>query len=263
MRLQDKVIIVTGGTSGIGRAIAGRAVAEGARVLVHGIDRKDGEAAIRELGGNAVLHLDDLIDAASPGRIAAAAVQAFGKIDGVVNNAAIVARSNLGSTEPAFFDRMMTVNVRAALFLIQAAFPHLKAAQGCVLNIGSINAHSGQANLLDYSISKGALQTLSRNLANAHAADRVRVNHLNVGWVLTPREYEHQIEHGMPRDWPDNVPAQFAPWGRLMKPEEIAAAAVYWLGDESRPVSGSVVDMEQFSLIGRNANKTPPQETKG
>jgi NAD(P)-dependent dehydrogenase (short-subunit alcohol dehydrogenase family) len=167
-----------------------------------------------------------------------------------------VARSNLGTAEPAFFDRMMAVNVRAALFLIQAAYPHLKAAQGCVLNIGSINAHSGQANLLDYSISKGALQTLSRNLANAHAADRVRVNHLNVGWVLTQREYEHQIEHGMPRDWPDNVPAQFAPWGRLMKPEEIATAAVYWLGDESRPVSGAVVDMEQYSLIGRNPNKT-------
>jgi NAD(P)-dependent dehydrogenase (short-subunit alcohol dehydrogenase family) len=146
--------------------------------------------------------------------------------------------------------------VRAALFLIQAAFPQLKANQGCVLNIGSINAHSGQANLLDYSISKGALQTLSRNLANAHAVDRVRINHLNVGWVLTDREYAHQIEHGMASDWPEKVPAQFAPSGRLIMPEEIAAAAVYWLGDESRPISGSVVDMEQFSMIGRNANKT-------
>jgi NAD(P)-dependent dehydrogenase (short-subunit alcohol dehydrogenase family) len=186
----------------------------------------------------------------------AAAVQVFGKIDAVVNNAAIVARSNLGTAQPAFFDRMMTVNVRAALFLIQAAFPHLKLARGCVLNIGSINAHSGQANLLDYSLSKGALQTLSRNLANAHATDQVRVNHLNIGWVLTQREYEHQIEHGMPPDWPEHVPAQYAPSGRLMMPEEVAAAAVYWLGDESRPISGSVVDMEQYSLIGRNANKT-------
>lgn len=255
MRLRDKVIIVTGATSGIGRAIAERAVAEGARVLVHGIDRKDGEAVVAQLGASAVLHLDDLIDPASPGRIAAAAVQAFGAIDAVVNNAAIVARSNLATTTPEFFDRIMTVNVRAALFLIQAAFPQLKAAHGCVLNIGSINAHSGQANLLDYSIAKGALQTLSRNLANAHATDRVRVNHLNVGWVLTQREYDHQIEHGMPRDWPEQVPAQFAPWGRLMTPEEIAAAAVYWLGDESRPISGSVVDLEQYTLIGRNPNK--------
>jgi NAD(P)-dependent dehydrogenase (short-subunit alcohol dehydrogenase family) len=256
MRLRDKVIIVTGGTSGIGRAIAERAAAEGARVLVHGIERKDGEAVVAKLGASAALHLDDLVDPASPARIVGAALQAFGKIDAVVNNAAIVARSNLGTAETAFFDRMMAVNLRAPLFLIKAAFPHLKAAQGCVLNIGSINAHSGQANLLDYSLSKGALQTMSRNLANAHAHDRVRVNHLNVGWVLTQREYEHQIEHGMPADWPENVPAQFAPWGRLMTPEEVASAAVYWLGDESRPVSGSVVDMEQYSLIGRNPNKT-------
>ncbi|WP_414662116.1 oxidoreductase [Horticoccus sp. 23ND18S-11] len=259
MRLKDKVIIVTGGTSGIGKAIAERVVAEGARVLVHGIERHDGEKLVAQLGAHASLHLDDLIDPASPKRIAAAAVAAFGRIDAVVNNAAIVARSNLESTEPAFFDRMMAVNLRAPLFLIQAAFPQLKANRGCVLNIGSINAHSGQANLLDYSLSKGAMQTLSRNLANAHATDHVRVNHLNVGWVLTAREYAHQVEHGMPLDWPEKVPAQYAPSGRLMMPEEIAAAAVYWLGDESRPVSGAVVDMEQFSLIGRNPNKSSSQ----
>jgi NAD(P)-dependent dehydrogenase (short-subunit alcohol dehydrogenase family) len=259
MRLKDKVIIVTGGTSGIGKAIAERAVAEGARVLVHGIERRDGEEVVAQLGASSALHLDDLIDPASPGRIVTAALAAFGKIDAVVNNAAIVARSNLASADPAFFDRMLAVNVRAPLFLIQAAFAQLKANEGCVVNIGSINAHSGQANLLDYSISKGALQTLSRNLANAHATDRVRVNHLNVGWVLTNREYAHQIEHGMAPDWPDTVPPQFAPSGRLILPAEIAAAAIYWLGDESRPISGAVVDMEQFSLIGRNANKTPVQ----
>lgn len=256
MRLKDKVIIVTGATSGIGRAIAERCVAEGARVLVHGIVREDGEAVVKKLGPAAALHLDDLVDPTSAGRIAAAALAAFGRIDAVVNNAAIVARSNLGTASAEFFDRMMAVNVRAPLLLIKAAFPQLKANEGCVLNIGSINAHSGQANLLDYSISKGAMQTLSRNLANAHGEDRVRVNHLNVGWVLTDREYAHQIEHGMAADWPQHVPAQFAPSGRLMMPAEIAAAAVYWLGDESRPVSGAVVELEQFSVIGRNPNKS-------
>ncbi len=219
MRLKDKVIIVTGGTSGIGQAIAARAVAEGARVLVHGIERADGEAVVKKLGASAALHLDDLIDPASPARVVAAALKAFGRIDAVVNNAAIVARSNLATTTAEFFDRMMAVNARAPMLLIQAAFPQLKANEGCVLNIGSTNAHSGQQNLLDYSLSKGAMQTLSRNLANAHGLDRVRVNHLNVGWVLTDREYAHQIEHGMAKDWPQTVPEQFAPSGRLIMPE--------------------------------------------
>jgi NAD(P)-dependent dehydrogenase (short-subunit alcohol dehydrogenase family) len=255
MRLQGKVIIVTGGTSGIGRAIAERIVAEGGRVLVHGIERADGEKVVAGLGAAAALHLDDLADPASPARIAAAAVRSFGRIDGIVNNAAIVARSTLESTSPAFFDRMMAVNLRAPLFLIQAALPELRKAEGSVLNIGSINAHSGQANLLDYSLSKGGMQTLSRNLANAHCYERVRVNHLNVGWVLTDREYHHQIEHGMPADWHLHVPEQFAPSGRLIRPEEIASAAVYWLGDESRPISGAVVELEQYSIMGRNPNK--------
>ncbi len=255
MRLKDKVIIVTGGTSGIGQAIAERCVAEGARVLVHGIVREDGEAVVKKLGAAAALHLDDLGDPASAGRIVSAAVAAFGRVDAIVNNAAIVARANLESTSAEFFDRMMAVNVRGPLLLIQAAFPQLKANQGCVLNIGSINAYSGQPNLLDYSISKGAMMTMSRNLANAHCADRVRVNHLNVGWVLTAREYAHQIEHGMAADWPETVSSQFAPSGRLMNPEEVATAAVYWLGDESRPVSGAVVELEQYSVIGRNPSK--------
>jgi NAD(P)-dependent dehydrogenase (short-subunit alcohol dehydrogenase family) len=255
MRLHDKVIIVTGSTSGIGRAIAERAVAEGAKVLIHGLDRPGGEKVVAALGGNTALQIDDLIDPASAPRTVAAAVSAFGRVDAVVNNAAIVPRSTLLSTSAEAFDRAMAINVRAPLLLIQAAFAQLKENHGCVLNIGSVNALSGEATLLDYSISKGALQTLSRNLANAHAMDGVRFNHFNVGWVLSEREYAMQVAEGQPADWPDRIPKAFAPSGRIMKPEEIAAAAVYWLGDESRPMNGAVVDLEQFCIHGRNPVK--------
>ena len=256
MRLKDKVIIVTGATTGIGRAIAERAVAEGAKVLVHGINRAEGEELVKKLGPAAALHIDDLVDPATPGRIAAAAMAAFGRIDAIVNNAAIVPRTTILTTTVESFERTMAINVRAPIFLIQAAFAQLKANQGCVLNIGSVNALSGEATFLDYSTSKGALQTMSRNLANAHGTDRVRVNHLNIGWVLTPREKETQRARGAPDDWYTKVPALYAPSGKLIAPEEIAAAAVYWLGDESRPISGSVLELEQFSIWGRNPVKT-------
>lgn len=258
MRLQEKVVLVTGSTTGIGEAIARRVVAEGGRVLIHGRDAERGEALVAELSGKAALHVDDIADLAAPARIVAAAVKAFGRLDALVNNAASVQRSNLANTDAALFDQMIAVNIRAPLLLIQAAVPHLKQTKGCVLNIGSVNGYCGEANLLAYSISKGALMTLSRNLADALGRDGVRVNHFNVGWVLTPNEYHVKIADGLPADWPERVPKSKAPSGRLMKPEEIAAAAVYWLGDESRPISGSVLELEQHPVIGRN----PPKEVE-
>ncbi|MEX2114471.1 MAG: SDR family oxidoreductase [Pirellulales bacterium] len=256
MRLADKVILVTGSTTGIGEAIARRAIVEGARVVIHGRDAARGKALATELGAHAALVIDDLADPAAPGRMIAAAVAAFGKLDGLVNNAASVKRSNLSNTDAALFDAMMATNVRAPLLLIQAALPYLKQTNGCVLNIGSVNGYCGEANLLAYSISKGALMTLSRNLADGLGRDGVRVNHFNVGWVLTSNEYRQKIDDGMPRDWPERVPRSKAPSGQLIKPEEIAAAAVYWIGDESRPISGSVLELEQHPVIGRN----PPKE---
>jgi NAD(P)-dependent dehydrogenase (short-subunit alcohol dehydrogenase family) len=256
MRLADKAIIVTGSTTGIGEAMARRFVAEGARVLVHGRDRERGQKLVDELGrGKAALHVDQLDDPGAAPRTVAAAVKAFGKIDGIVNNAAWIIRSNLDTTDAALFDKCMAINVRAPLLLIKAAMPHLKQSQGAVLNIGSINGFCGEANQLAYSISKGALITMSRNLADAFGRDKVRVNHFNVGWVLSPNEYKLKMSEGLPPDWPDHPPAAFAPSGRLMTPELIATAAVFWIGDESRPVSGSVLEVEQYPVIGRNPLK--------
>jgi NAD(P)-dependent dehydrogenase (short-subunit alcohol dehydrogenase family) len=255
MQLADKVILVTGSTTGIGEAIARRAIDEGAKVVIHGRDEARGRALADQWPDRAALAIDDLADPDAAPRIIATAIDAFGRLDAIVNNAALTTRSDLASTDAEFFDRMMAVNVRAPLLLIRAAHTHLKQSQGCVLNIGSVNAYSGEGNLLAYSVSKGALMTLSRNLADALGYDRIRVNHFNVGWVLTPNEYETKLKDGLPKDWPTQVDPQFAPSGRILKPEEIAAAAVYWLSDESRPMSGSVLELEQYPIIGRNPTK--------
>jgi NAD(P)-dependent dehydrogenase (short-subunit alcohol dehydrogenase family) len=256
MRLAGKAVIVTGSTTGVGEAIARRFVAEGARVLVHGLERELGETVVSDLGdGRAALHVDDLADADAPRRIVARAVRAFGRVDGIVNNAADIVRSNLETTTAALFDRCMAVNARAPMLLVREAFAHLKAAQGAVLNVGSINGYCGEANQLAYSLSKGALITLTRNLADAHGRDKVRFNHVNLGWVLSPNEYALKVKEGLPADWPERVPPAYAPSGRIMSPETIAAAAVYWIGDESRPISGSVLELEQYPVIGRNPLK--------
>jgi len=255
MRLKDKSIIVTGSTTGIGEAIARRCVAEGARVLIHGLEKDLGQKVVADLKQSAALHIDDLADADAPARIVVAAEKAFGRIDAIVNNAAWIVRSNLETTDAALFDRAMAINVRAPMLMIRSAISHLKTTCGCVLNIGSINGYCGEANQLAYSVSKGALITLTRNLADALGADQVRINQLNLGWVLSPNEYALKIKEGLPPDWPDHPPKAFAPSGRIMSPQNIAAASIYWLSDESRPVSGSVLEIEQYPVIGRNPIK--------
>lgn len=251
MRLQDKAIIVTGSTTGIGEAIARRCVAEGAKVLVHGRNRARGQQLVHSLGSAAALHIDDLADAEAPGRLIDAALNAFGRIDGLVNNAAFIVRSTLDTTDAALFDQVMAINVRAPLLMIRAAVTYLKATQGSVINIGSINAYTGEARQLAYSMSKGALMTMSRNLANVLAVDHVRVNHFNVGWVITPNEYKLKMSEGLPEGWSDNPDVEDVPTGKMTQPEQIAAHAVFWLSDESRPISGSVIDLEQYPIIGR------------
>lgn len=255
MRLEEKVILVTGSTTGIGEAIARRVVAEGAYVVVHGRDAERGRAIVAELAPHAVLAVADLADPAAAPQLVEAAISAFGRLDAIVNNAAYVKRSDLATTDAVLFDEVIAINVRAPLLLVRAGIEQLKRSRGCVLNIGSINAYTGESNLLAYSVSKGALMTLSRNLADALCYDGVRVTHFNVGWVLTPNEYEQKLADGLPEGWPDEIEPQFAPSGRIMKPEEIAGAAVYWLSDESRPISGSVIELEQYPIIGRNPTK--------
>ena len=255
MRLKDKVIIITGATSGIGRAIAIRAVKEGAKVLVHGIDQSEGQKVVDHLGKSAALCIADLADPSAPKKIADAAISAFGQIDGLVNNAAIIERNNLLQLTPEAFTKTITVNLQSALFLIQACYEPLKKSKGAVLNIGSINAYSGESSLLAYSIGKAGLQTMTRNLANAHGVDQVRFNLINPGWILTEREYVDQVKKGMPEKWPEKLGKENIPFGVMSTPEQLAAACIYWLGDESRPFTGSVVELEQFSIIGRNPEK--------
>jgi len=259
MRLQNKVIIVTGSTTGIGKAIALRCVAEGAKVVIHGLEKDLGESVLAQIeSGRAVLHIEDISNDGVADRLVDIAVKNFGKLDAVVNNAAAVVSSNIETTDIGYFEKILRINLLGPYALIRSALPYLSKTKGCVLNIGSVNAYSGEPNLLAYSVSKGALMTLSRNLGDTlHREYGIRVNQVNPGWVLTEREIQRKREHGLSDDWYAALPRVYAPAGRILLPEEIASAAIYWLADESGPVSGQVVDIEQHPFIGRN----PPKDS--
>lgn len=254
--LENKTVIVTGSTTGIGREIARECVRQGASVLVHGRDADRGESLRSELGDAAAFHACDLADPKAASELIQVALDAFGRIDALVNNAAWVGRSDIESTDQEMFDRMMAINVRAPLLLIKAALPHLTAVRGCVANIGSLNGMGGEQNLLAYSISKGALQTMSKNLANAMGPKHVRFFHFNVGWVLTENEYQVKLKDGLPEGWPETLSEVDIPSGRMTKPEEIARVVAFWLGDHTRPFSGTVMELEQYPFEGRNPTRT-------
>ena len=257
MRLKDKVIIVTGSTTGIGKAIAKRCVEEGAKVVLHGLEEDLGLEVLEEIGReNAVFLQADITDENCPERLVKIALDSFGKLDAVVNNAALVIASDIHNTDRDFFQKVLDINTVSPFLLIQKALPELIKTHGNVLNIGSVNAWSGEPNLLAYSVSKGAIMTLTSNLGDSLMREYgVRVNQINPGWVLTERETERKKLHGLSDTWYEGLPAIFAPSGRILKPEEIAAAAIYWLSDECGPVSGQVVTLEQHPMIGRNLPK--------
>jgi NAD(P)-dependent dehydrogenase (short-subunit alcohol dehydrogenase family) len=259
MRLNNKIIIVTGSTTGIGKAIAKRCVNEGAKVMVHGLELEWAHEVLDEIGKeNGSIYIEDLSNEGACERLVESTVKTFGKIDAVVNNAAKVVSSNISSTDLDFLERVFNVNTFSPFMLVKHALPYLTSSKGAVLNIGSVNAYSGEPNLLAYSMSKGALMTMTRNLGDTlHRENGVRVNQINPGWVLTETEKKRKNDHGLPEDWYKDLPSVYAPAGRILWPEEIAAAAIYWLSDESGPVSGQVVDIEQHPFIGRN----PPKDT--
>jgi NAD(P)-dependent dehydrogenase (short-subunit alcohol dehydrogenase family) len=257
MRLKDKSIIVTGSSTGIGKAIAIRCAEEGAKVVITGLEKDDAEKVYEMIGQeSSALLVADLVEESTPQKLVDLAIQKFGKLDAVVNNAAWIKSSNIHTTDVSLFNKVLDVNLVAPYALIRAALPHLSKTQGCVVNIGSVNAYCGEPNLLAYSISKGAMMTMTRNLGDMLFREhKVRVNQVNPGWVLTEREIVRKQEHGLESNWYETLPKEFAPLGKLLMPEEIAASVVYFIDDASGPVSGQVVDIAQYPYIGRNLPK--------
>lgn len=249
--LSGKVAVITGGTQGLGEATARLFAARGATGLVIcGRRAEQGEAVARELtagGCRTVFVQVDLGEVAGPAAVVEAADRAFGRVDAVVNAAAITDRGTILDTSTELFDRMFAVNVRAPFFLIQGCVKIMRRERiaGTVVNVLSMSSWGGQPFICAYSGSKGALAILTKNIAYSLLPDRIRVNGLNIGWMATPGEDAIQKRyHGGDPAWLAKGAAG-RPFGRLLQPEEVARAIAFLSCDESGMMTGSLVDFDQ------------------
>lgn len=253
--LHDRVVLVSGGTQGVGAAVARAAAREGASVAVTGRRPEPGEAVVADLratGADARYVRCDVADLDTVRACVAEVVDAFGRVDGLVNAAGLVDRGTLLDTTPELFDRHVAINLRGPFFLMQAVVADMlgRGAPGSIVNIGSTSAHGGQRFLAPYVAAKAGLAGLTRNAAHAHRFDRVRINTLNIGWTATEGENAVQRDaHGATDGWREQA-GKTLPMGRLGDPDEIAEMVVFLLSDRSGVVTGSVVDWDQNVLGG-------------
>jgi NAD(P)-dependent dehydrogenase (short-subunit alcohol dehydrogenase family) len=249
-RLDGRVVVVTGGTQGLGAAIAARAAALGAAgLVVTGRDRDRGEGvrdALAATGTDALFVGGDLAREADCRAVIAACAERFGRLDGLVNAAGLSLRGTLDDTSVELWDLLFAVNVRAPFVLMQGAARLMRRSGrgGSVVNIITMASHGGEPVLTAYSASKGALATLTRNAGYALQPDRIRVNGLNIGWTATEGEHGVQTGTGQPADWLAEADAG-RPLGRLLRPGDIAPMVTYLLSDAARMVTGSVIDFDQ------------------
>ena len=256
MNLENKVLIVTGASSGIGLEIVKEALNKGAKVMIHASHNSINIAKdfVKQYGPNTACIAADLSKFDELKNIVDETIKVFGTVDCLVNNAGVFPRNNITNIEEDTYNYIMNVNFKAPLFLCQAVVDHFlqNNIKGSIVNIGSINAYCGQNDLLVYSASKGALMTMTRNMADYLNVHEIRVNQINVGWTHTKKEHETQIKEGNDSNWYKNINAAFAPRGTILAPEEIAKHVVFWLSDYSIPANGTIYEVEQYPIIGRN-----------
>ncbi|TIM10085.1 SDR family oxidoreductase [Mesorhizobium sp.] len=243
--------IVTGGAQGIGFAVAEALADEGCRALaLIGRSKEKGDKAVAALGKsgvNAIFISADVSVVADCKRVVETAIAHFGTVNALVNAAATSARGSLVETSEDLFDQIFQTNVRGPFFLMQGVVAHLldRKAPGSIVNVLSMSAHCGQSFLAPYSSSKGALATLTKNVANAYRSNRIRCNAVLPGWMDTEGEAIVQKKwHDAPDDWLEKAEAA-QPMGQLVKPAQLARLISYMISPQSGVMTGSLVDYDQ------------------
>lgn len=267
LSMEGKVAVVTGGTQGLGEATARLFAERGAAgIVICGRNRESGARVQKALESKRakVLYVPaDLERVEDCRNVIRQTDRVFGRLDALVNAAAITDRGTIWDTSEELFDRMFDVNVRAPFFLMQDAAKLMRRGGngGTMVNILSMSAHGGQTFITAYCASKGALLTLTKNVAFSLMRDGIRVNGLCIGWTDTPGEDRiRRMYHGVTDGWLAEAEATL-PFGRLIKPDEVARAIAYLSTDESGLMTGSIIDFDQQVRGCAESAPQPPPRT--
>lgn len=239
--MSGKVVLVTGASSGIGRAVARRFASAGATVAVVGRNQESLQAVAAEVSGSA--HLADLSQATAAHEVVAAAAGLHGRLDVLVNAAGIIASGTIETTSDDAWDRMMGINLDATFRAMRAAVPHLRPHRGSIVNVSSVTGLRSFPGVLAYCVSKAAVDQLTRCAALELAADGIRVNAVNPGVVVT----ELHRRSGMKED----AYAAFLehsktthPLGRVGSPPEVAEAVYFLASEASGWITGATLSVD-------------------
>ena len=232
--LKERVVFITGGASGIGATFVASFHAQGSKVAFVDLKQADGDALLAKLGGNAWFRRCDVTDAAALQAAIQAAAEALGPITVLINNVANDTRQVTAEVSPETWRKDLAVNLDPAFIASTAVYPMMKAAGGGVIvNISSINALLGPARLAAYVAAKGAINAMTKSLARAWGVDKIRVNALSPGWVVTPRQLELWLTPEAEAEWMKEVALK----DRIL-PDDIARLALFLASDDSRMITG-------------------------
>ena len=264
LSMDGKTAVVTGSTQGLGEAIAHMFADRGvSQMVITGRNAERGakvKAALDAKKVKTVFVQGDLSKMADVRKVIAGCESAFGRIDALVNAAALTDRGSIWDTTEERYDEIFDVNVKAPFFLMQDALQLMKKTRtsGTIVNILSMSGHGGQDFISAYCGSKGALATLTRNVAYSVMRYQIRVNGLNIGWMDTPGEDRiMKTYHDAQPGWLENA-EKARPFGRLLKPAEVARAVAYLSSAESGLMTGSIIDFDQQVLGAGNSIAEPP-----
>ena len=252
--LREKVIIVTGGTQGLGKGIALHLADCGAQgIVICGRNRENGEASageIRDIGCTCEFVQADLTIEADCREVVRVCDEKLGRVQGLVNAAGLTDRGTIDDTTVELWDLLFAINARAPFILTREVVGLMKRKNsgGSIVNIISDTSHGGAPYIMAYSASKGALATLTKNNAHALRFDKIRVNGINICWTYTPHEDMVQKAMGAGENWLEEAEAK-QPFGRILRPLDVAYLTAYLLSDQSEMMTGALIDLNQ-TVIG-------------